>query len=136
MRCWSTVSGSRAARVACSWLGCIHTSHPERSTIVAAWPVVVDVRVRDHEQADVLEAQVDLAHRQLEVGERARARACPQSKRTTPWPDATAQALQCGTPGNGNGRRSRQTPGSTRSPRPTSRLRTEEAIGRARYAAC
>src|SRR3954469_54479 len=60
----------------------------------------------------------------------------PQSKRTIPWPEATAQALQCGTPGNGSGRRSRQTPGSTRSPRPTSRLRAEGAIGRARYAAC
>src|SRR5919202_1176891 len=60
----------------------------------------------------------------------------PQSKRTTPWPDATAHALQCGTPGNGSGSRSRQTPGSTRSPRPTSRLRTVEAIERARYAAC
>src|SRR3954464_11568243 len=47
----------------------------------------------------------------------------PGSTRTTPSPAASAQALQCGTPGHGRGRRSRQTPGSTRSPRPTSRLR-------------
>ena len=31
---------------------------------------------------------------------------------------ATAQALQCGTPGQGSGSRSLQTPGRTRSPRP------------------
>src|SRR3954451_25305363 len=47
----------------------------------------------------------------------------PQSNRTMPWPEATAQALQCGTPGNGSGRRRRHAPGRTRSPRPTSRVR-------------
>src|SRR4051812_9518568 len=41
-----------------------------------------------------------------------------------PSPAATAQALPWGTPGQGSGRRRRQTPGSTRSPRPTSRLRS------------
>src|SRR3954451_5760177 len=40
-----------------------------------------------------------------------------------PSPAASAHALQCGTPGHGSGSRSRQTPGSTRSPRPTSRGR-------------
>src|SRR4051794_14923266 len=63
----------------------------------------------------------------------------PQSNSTTPSPEATAHALQCGTPGNGSGSRSRQTPGSTRSPRPSSRLRAEDGIvgiRRARYAAC
>ena len=47
----------------------------------------------------------------------------PVSTSTMPSPAASAQALQCGTPGHGSGRRRRQTPGSTRSPRPTSRLR-------------
>src|SRR5690348_4143332 len=40
-----------------------------------------------------------------------------------PDPAAMAQALQCGTPGKGSGRRNRQRPGSTRSPRPSSPLR-------------
>src|SRR4051794_27982481 len=47
----------------------------------------------------------------------------PVSNRTMPSPAATAHALQCGTPGQGSGRRSRHTPGTTRSPRPSSRLR-------------
>ena len=46
----------------------------------------------------------------------------PVSNSTKPSSHATAQALQCGTPGQGSGRRSRKTPGSTRSPRPSSRL--------------
>src|SRR4051794_39080890 len=37
-----------------------------------------------------------------------------------PSPAASAQALPWGTPGQGSGSRSRQTPGRTRSPRPTS----------------
>src|SRR5436190_1011921 len=48
----------------------------------------------------------------------------PQSNSTMPSPAATAHALQCGTPGHGSGSRSRQTPGTTRSPRPSSRLRS------------
>src|SRR4051794_20108 len=47
----------------------------------------------------------------------------PVSTRTMPSPAASAQALQCGTPGQGSGSRILHTPGSTRSPRPTSRLR-------------
>src|SRR3954466_11492505 len=47
----------------------------------------------------------------------------PVSNRTMPLRALTAHALPCGTPGHGSGSRSRQTPGSTRSPRPTSRLR-------------
>ena len=47
----------------------------------------------------------------------------PASTSTIPSPAASAQALQCGTPGQGSGSRSRHTPGTTRSPRPTSRLR-------------
>ena len=54
----------------------------------------------------------------------------PVSTSTTPSPEASAQALQCGTPGHGSGSRSRQTPGSTRSPRPTSRLRVGLRIRR------
>ena len=46
-----------------------------------------------------------------------------------PSPAASAHALQCGTPGHGSGSRRRQTPGSTRSPRPTSRLRVGLRIG-------
>src|SRR5258705_810491 len=51
----------------------------------------------------------------------------PVSNRTMPSPAATAQALQCGTPGHGSGSRSRHTPGTTRSPRPSSRLRVDIA---------
>ena len=47
----------------------------------------------------------------------------PVSTSTIPEPLASAQALQCGTPGHGSGSRSRQIPGTTFSPRPTSRLR-------------
>ena len=47
----------------------------------------------------------------------------PVSTSTIPEPAASAHALQCGTPGQGSGSRSRQTPGITRSPRPTSRVR-------------
>src|SRR5437763_1173605 len=45
----------------------------------------------------------------------------PVSTSTTPSPAARAQALPWGTPGHGSGTRRRQTPGSTRSPRPSSR---------------
>src|SRR5579884_2021558 len=50
-------------------------------------------------------------------------RCIPVSTSTIPSPAAIAQALQCGTPGQGSGRRRRHRPGSTRSPRPTSRGR-------------
>src|SRR3954451_14083993 len=56
----------------------------------------------------------------------------PVSTSTIPSPACSAHALQCGTPGNGSGRRSRQTPGSTRSPRPTSLGRV--GLRRARHA--
>src|SRR3954470_17435114 len=52
----------------------------------------------------------------------------PVSTRTMPSPAASAQAFPCGTPGHGSGKRSRQTPGSTRSPRPSSRLRRAVAM--------
>src|SRR5271155_482549 len=55
----------------------------------------------------------------------------PVSNSTTPSPAATAQALQWGTPGHGRGRRRRKTPGSTRSPRPSSCLTTALAGGAA-----
>ena len=84
--------------------------------------VVVGVGVGADEQADVLEPQADLVQRALELGERA-GPCIPVSTRTIPSPAATAQALPCGTPGQGSGSRRRQTPGSTRSPRPSSRLR-------------
>ena len=62
-----------------------------------------------------------------------RARACRMSTRTTPSPAVIAQALPCGTPGTGSGRRRRQSPGSTRSPRPTSAA-PSRAIAARRYA--
>src|SRR3712207_854507 len=52
----------------------------------------------------------------------------PVSTRTMPSPAASAHALPCGTPGHGRGSRRRHTPGSTRSPRPSSRLRRGVAM--------
>src|SRR2546430_10223918 len=52
----------------------------------------------------------------------------PVSTSTTPSPAASAHALPCGTPGHGSGTRRRHTPGSTRSPRPSSRLRRAVAM--------
>src|ERR1700721_1014471 len=46
----------------------------------------------------------------------------PVSTSTNPLPLAIAHALQWGIPGHGSGRRRRQRPGRTRSPRPKSRL--------------
>ena len=51
----------------------------------------------------------------------------PVSNSTNPSPDATAQALPWGTPGQGSGRRRRNTPGRSRSPRASSRLRIASA---------
>src|SRR5580692_4657952 len=51
----------------------------------------------------------------------------PVSNSTKPSPERTAHALQCGTPGHGSGSRRRKTPGWTRSPRPSSRLRSARA---------
>src|SRR4051812_28108117 len=47
----------------------------------------------------------------------------PVSTNTIPPSVRSAQPLTCGTPGHGSGRRSRQTPGRTRSARPSSRSR-------------
>ena len=77
------------------------------------------VGVGADEQPHVLEPQADLVQRALEVA--IEPRSCiPESTSTMPSPAASAQALQCGTPGQGSGSRSRQTPGTTRSPRPAS----------------
>ena len=56
----------------CSWLGCIHSSQPARSTIVGGLAVVVGVGVRADDQAHVLEAQVAHRERPFEVRERVR----------------------------------------------------------------
>ena len=72
---------------------------------------VVDVRVRADEQADVLEPQADLLERALEVRHRARLVHAACRRARSRRPAASAQALQCGTPGHGSGRRRRQTPG-------------------------
>ena len=62
--------------------------------------------------------QPDLVHRPLELRHRARLVHAGVDQHD-PSPAAIAQALQCGTPGHGSGSRSRQRPGSTRSPRPS-----------------
>ena len=111
----------RSCGCRCSWLGCIHTSQPARSTIVAAcpqWSVCAWVHTTSR----------TCSRRRLHIAS-ARSRCdiepgwcMPVSNSTKPSPCATAHALQWGTPGHGSGRRSRNTPGSTRSPRPSSRL--------------
>ena len=61
-------------------------------------------------------------------GRASPARGCRCRTARCPSPAATAQALPCGTPGQGRGKRRRNTPGSTRSPRPSSGLRFPSAI--------
>ena len=73
--------------------------------------VVVGVRVRADEQAHVLEPQADLSSARSRWASEPGS-CMPVSNSTIPSPAATAHALQCGTPGHGSGRRSRQTPGS------------------------
>ena len=80
----------------------------------------------DDQQPDLLEAQVDLVQRPLELGQRARLvhsrsrRARSRRRRRSPT------RCSAGTPGQGSGSRSRHRPGSTRSPRPSSRLRRDD----------
>ena len=127
----SAASGSWRPRVMCSWFGCIHSSQPARSMIGAGLAVVVGVRVRADEQlADVLEPQVDLPRAPARGGRASRARASRCRRARSRRPAASAQALQCGTPGHGSGRRRRQTPGSTRSPRPSSRWASRVGMAR------
>ena len=77
----------------------------------------------------MLQAQVDLLHRALEVGERARLvhagveRARRRRRRRPPRRCSGARRA------TGSGRRRRHTPGTTRSPRPSSRLRAAPACG-------
>ncbi len=96
--------------------GWIHSSHPAASAIGAARP-----------QWSTW-AWVQTTRRTSVIANPAWARASsssrirpsppmPVSKRTTPSPAATAKALPWGTPGQGSGRRSRQTPGRIRSVR-------------------
>ena len=123
----SAARGPRAARVMCSWFGV----HPQLAAGALddrrGLAVVVGVRVRADEQPHVLEAQVDHRPSRARGGPASPGSCMPVSTSTMPSPAASAQALQCGTPGHGSGRRSRQTPGSTRSPRPSSRLRVGSA---------
>ena len=89
--------------------------------IVAAWPqwsewacVQTTRRTCSSRRSHIASARSRLA---IESGW-----CMPVSNSTKPSPALTAQALQCGTPGQGSGKRRRNTPGSTRSPRPSSRL--------------
>ena len=118
----SVCSRSSADAVWCAWFGCIQTSQPARSAIGGAWPQWSTC------------ACVQTISRTCSIRRRAwssaRSRCAiepgscmPVSTSTIPSPAASAHALQCGTPGHGSGSRRRQTPGRTRSPRPTSRLR-------------
>ena len=73
-------------------------------------PAVVDVRVGDHEQAHVLEAQVDLVHRPLEVRASTPARACPRRparRRRRPRPPTRCSAARRATGAAGAGARRR-----------------------------
>ena len=106
----------------CAWFGCIHSSQPAASMIGAGQPVVVGVRVRADQQAHVLEAQAGLVERALELAQAARLVEAGVDQHHA-VAAAIANAFTCGTPGQGSGSRSRQSPGSTRSARASSRLR-------------
>ena len=84
--------------------------------------------MRADEQPHVLERRLTIASARSRCASEPGS-CMPVSTSTIPSPAASAQALQCGTPGHGSGRRRRQTPGSTRSPRPSSRLRVGSGIG-------
>ena len=126
-RAWAA-SGSSAIALKCGEVGMGPELAARALDDRPGLAAVVGVRVRADEQAHVLEAQADLVERALELCERARL-VRPVSTSTIPSPVAIAHALQCGTPGHGSGRRRRQTPGSTRSPRPTSRGRVGLRMG-------
>ncbi len=70
----------------------------------------------------VLQTKPAHLERAFEVRDRVGLDTCRCRTARHPSPSRTAQALQCGTPGHGSGRRRRKTPGSTRSPRPSSRF--------------
>ena len=117
------VAGPASARVQLPVRGCIQTSQPARSAIGGAWPqwsmwawVMTTSRTS-------LERGRPCGRARARGAPSSRGRACPVSTSTIPSPACSAHALQCGTPGRSSGSRSRQTPGSTRSPRPTSRGR-------------
>ena len=78
---------------------------------------VVGVRVGAGQQPHMLEPEVDLIQRALELGQRSGFVHAGVDQHHAE-PAAIAHALQCGTPGQGSGRRSRHRPGSTRSPGP------------------
>ena len=121
MRRAKTASGSSTIRVSRSWLGCIHTSQPARSAIVGASPQWSEWAWVHTTSLASSQPQVAHGERPLEVRERV-GTVHAGVEQHEPSPADTAQALQCGTPGQGSGRRRRKTPGSTRSPRPSSRL--------------
>ena len=128
MRRSSAASGSCAARGHVLVVGV----HPQLAAGALddrrGLAVVVGVRVRADEQLHVLDPQVRPAPARARGARTSPARASRCRTGRSRRPAAIAQALQCGTPGQGSGRRRRQTPGSTRSPRPSSRLRVGSGI--------
>ena len=115
-------SGVSSLACRCPQAGCIQTSDPVRSRSFGAcpqWSKWAWVQTMSRMWSTLRRAWSSARSRcAIEPGW-----CIPVSTSTTPSPAASAHALQCGTPGQGSGRRSRQTPGSTRSPRPTSRWR-------------
>jgi hypothetical protein len=84
--------------------------------------VVVGVRVRADDQAHVLELESRLVERPARVRQARRDRHAGVEQ-DYPLPAATRPRVAVRDPGQGSGRRNRQTPGSTRSARASSRLR-------------
>ena len=110
--------GRRAASSGARGAGGSRARSPCAPAAPHACAAVVDVGVRADEQADVLDLPADLRRAPARGRASSPRPSKPQSNSTIPSPAASAQALQCGTPGHGSGSRSRQTPGITRSPAP------------------
>ena len=113
----------RAACAACSFqAGCIQISQPGAVGDRRRLPAVVDVGVGDHDQLDVAQLVADVVERALEVAHRVavvHARCRRARSRGRP---AAPTRCSAGRSGRSSGRRRRQMPGSTRSPRPPSRV--------------
>ena len=103
-------------RRTCSHAGCIQSSQRRGLDDRAGEAVVVGVGVGADESRTSSSRSPAWASARSSWRRRP-SPPIPVSKRTMPPSAATAQALPCGTPGQGSGRRSRQTPGRTLSAR-------------------